>query len=214
MEVVDRFKIRFRRRPSAVPTTRQGIVDAIAAGVASGSGPYVIGLAGTIDFGGADMAVSGRHKGGEPIVVKSISRLAPVVIRGIAGHGFSFSQCSSIVLDQIVQDGWRLFRRNGNVLIEGEYGHDPVIYHALAISGIKPNHHPDGSQISTGLPDGWTRPAGARMGGDRNIRRMLGRSCGAGGAIYHGDGYWGGEACRLHDPQLGDPRPDPPSAGQ
>lgn len=29
---------------------------------------------------------------------------------------------------------------------------------------------------------------------------MFGRSYGAGGAIYHGDGYWGGEATRELDP--------------
>lgn len=293
-DMEDRFKIRFRRRANtgvawsgvsgnmvfpwpttggaeqfnATPTTRQGIIDAITAGAASGSGCYVIGLAGNIDFGGNDMSVSNRNKTGEPIVIKSISRLAPVVIRGIAGRALDFSQCSNIVLDRIeirndrtaaigypagkvpmvnyadghgvfldgclrihvtdclfrdlnvgwetrdcddcsftffendriVQDGWRLFRRNGNILIEGEYGHDPVIYQALALSAVKPNYHPDGSQISTDVQSRWTRPAGSRMGGNRNIRRMFGRSYGAGGAIYHGDGYWGGEACRLLDP--------------
>lgn len=95
-------------------------------------------------------------------------------------------------LDGIVQDGIRLFRRGGNIIIEGEYQHDPNVYDALARSRYSPPYHPDDIQLSTEDQSRWIRPAGTRMGGFRNFRRVRGRSYGVNRTTSrHTAGYYG-----------------------
>lgn len=116
--------------------------------------------------------------------------------------GIELRDCDDIYigfdeLDGIVQDGMRLYRRNGNIIIEGEYQHDPNVYDALAVSDFKPNYHPDDIQTSCSMQTDWVRAAGTRMGGNRNIRRVRGRSYGViRSGSRHTAGYWGATGLR------------------
>lgn len=290
-DMYDRYRIKFRRRANSgvawsatsgnlvfpmpttggaeqfnsLPTTRAALQTAIATGMAAGSGPYVIGLSGNIDFAGGQVSVSGLTKPGEPLIIKSVSRSSPVLIRGLTGRAFQLDLCSNVVfdridirndrtaaigypggnvpnanyptgtgyrlygctkihisdclikdvrtgiflrdcddvwigfceLDGIVEDGIRMFTRNGNVTIEGEYQHDPNVYSALANSSISPSHHPDDTQLATSVQSAWERPAGTRLGGNRNIKRLRGRSYGMDVASsYHTAGFYGNELMR------------------
>lgn len=105
--------------------------------------------------------------------------------------------------DRYAQDGIRLFRRNGNIIIEGEYQHDPNTYNLLALSDFTPNYHPDDTQLSSSIDTGsnWFRPAiengELRNGGNQDIRRVRGVSLGLPIAgHYTTQGYWGEEVIR------------------
>lgn len=290
-DMIDRYRIKFRRRANSgvawsatsgnlvfpmpttggaeefnsLPTTRAALQTAIATGMASGSGRYVIGLSGNIDFGGGTVSVSNLTKPGEPLIIKSVSRSTPVILRGITGRAFELTLCNNVMFDRIeirndrtaplgwpagkvpnvnyptgagyrfygctkihiadcllkdirtgiflrdcddiwigfcefdgiVEDGIRMYTRNGNVIIEGEYQHDPNVYSALANSNVSPSHHPDDTQLATSVQSTWYRPAGNRLGGNRNIKRLRGRSYGMDVASsYHTSGFWGNEVMR------------------
>lgn len=301
-DMEDRFKVQFRRRASAavawgpvsgnlvfpmpttggaeqfnaLPTTRAALVTAIETGFAA-TGPYVIGLSGEIDLAGGTVQVSGLTKTGEPLIIKSVDRGAPVRMRGHLNRCFDMVQCNNFIfdrvnvindrtaeigypeggvpkvqyaagqaymfqgctrayicdavirdvnvgielrdcddiyigfceLDRIVQDGIRFYRRNGNIILEGEYQHDPVVYDALALSGFTPNYHPDDIQTSCSMQTDWVRPAGQRMGGNRNIRRVRGRSYGVPRTgSRHTAGYWGATGLRDSGRDPGDTNMD------
>lgn len=109
----------------------------------------------------------------------------------------TFRDCDNVALtfpeiSGTGQDGIRFYRRGLNLLVEGEYQHSPNIYDALALSSYQPPWHPDDIQLSVESQSDWIRPAGSRLGGFHNFRRLRGRSYGVprSGSRYTA-GYYG-----------------------